>query len=267
MREPVVNNTVYQYLSLSNLGIAFRHLGRFDESRTVLMQALHALKNYPQIHDGMIANLYREAALACESLGQLAEAEGNLNHSLHYYSQHSLANEHASSKGQPSNQPTDLAKIVLETAATHYTLALLIHKTATAKATEEAAAAKGKNLQVHLRLREAERHYTDALKMMRAVYGTKVESQQSLLIAPILSSMGTMYSELSDTPNALSHWMEALTIYQHHQDPRLLPILDAYMALLQKQDPAYAQILQQQQQQTTETSTPSGQPPNDGQKK
>ncbi len=38
MKEPIAQRTVYQFLSLSNLGIAFRHLKRYGEAKDVLMQ-------------------------------------------------------------------------------------------------------------------------------------------------------------------------------------------------------------------------------------
>lgn len=255
MREPAVKETVYQYLSLASMGTAFRHMGKGEEARQVLLQALHALKTYSDVTDAMTANLYREAALACEALGKWDEAEGLLQHSLHYYAQHTLAREHLASSGAPSatsaaNEKAEQAKLLLETAATHYTLALLIHKTAaidTSSASAASPTAAKPTLQVQLRLREAHKHIGDAIRLMRAVYGQDPSSKAVLSLAPVLASAGTIARQMRQTEEAAALWMQALEIYQAHQDPRLVDLLVGYMDLLKEQNPEFTEALEAQE--------------------
>jgi tetratricopeptide (TPR) repeat protein len=257
MREPAVLNTVYQYLSLSNLGISFRHLGKHAEAKDVLLQSLNALKGFSQIHDGMLANLHREAALCCEALGQNQEAESMLDLSLHYYAQYAIRLESAAAAGSgaaagtaaAASAPNEQRKHLLEKAGTHYSLALLIHKSALAARGDVPPQKPGQKFvnppAVAQRLQDSGRHYADALQLMRALHGRDAKSQGALLAAPVLASLGTLQADLGDDKAAMASIMEALEIYKEHNDPRLLPLLDAYMALLQKQNPALHSIVEQ----------------------
>ena len=282
MREEKVAGTVYQYLSLSNLGICFRHLGQFAEARGVLLQATQALREFSSVNDGMVGSLHREVALCMEALGQHEQAQNHYETSLHHYEQYNLAQERAvaaAARGSSSAtagsaaSPAEQRKHLLEQAGTHYSLGLLMHKTAAAAAAATtsssspsspslpnaaaavigaAAAAKssGKPVVAALsasapRLLEAKRHYMDALRLMRALHGQDPAKKESLLSAPVLASLGTLQADLGEAAHAMDSFMAALEIYQQHKDPRLLPLLDAYMALLQKQDPTMQQLVQQ----------------------
>jgi tetratricopeptide (TPR) repeat protein len=270
MREQSVKDTVYQYLSLANLGTAFRHMGKEEEARQVLLQSLHALKTYPSVTDGMVANLYREAALACEAMGgpeRMQEAEDLLMQSLHYYAQEQMSREHAKATDEQSakaatsvaspaaataaatKEKTEQAKLMLETAATHYTLSLLIHKTATAASSSSSSSntlVPTTSLAVQLRLREAQKHVQDAINLMRAVYGSDPTSKPMLSLAPVLASGGTICRLLRQPEPAQALWMEALEIYQAQQDPRLVELLQAYMELLTETNAELAEVVQAQ---------------------
>jgi len=266
MREPVVERTVYQYLSLSNLGIAFRHLKRYAEGKDVLMQSLAFLKAAPQVTDAMVASLHREAALCCEALEQMKEAEDLLQLSLHYYEQHGLAKQHAAGKAAASPaEAQEQQKFLLEQAGTHYSLALILHKTGlTERAAQDAASGITKASQRSAasqppRLREALRHYKDALRLMRSCVGSDPSSKGTLLLAPVLASQGALQSELGDRASdaaAQASVLEALDIYKSHNDPRLLPLLNVYMQMLAASgDPALQQIVQQAKTEAADDST------------
>jgi tetratricopeptide (TPR) repeat protein len=276
MREPIVARTVYQYLSLSNLGISFRHLKRFAEAKDVLLQSIAFLKAAPQVHDGMLASLHREAALCAEALEQTKEAEDLLQLSLHYYEQHGFAKQHANktpaaaaaAAAGNAAEAQEQRKLVLEQAGTHYSLALLLHKTGLAeRAAQEAASGGGAKKAGQRsaasqppRLREALRHYKDALRLMRITTGTDVSSPSALLLAPVLASQGALQSELGDPASdaaAQASVLEALDIYKTHNDPRLLPLLDVYMQMLAATDPALQAVVEQAKKEADAPSKPS----------
>ena len=277
LREPGIGGSYWQWLSMAYLGMCFRQLRNHAEAKSLLMQALQALQHFnEQMSPALLVTFYREAALCCEALGDTDQAQILFEKSLRGYAHLEVAARAKLQQGSEKDQAAATAehrKLLSQQAATHYSLGMMMHKkafaakdaeaassttadapTATAAASSSPSAAAAapsspspasprSSAASSLRL-SAQRHYASALQLLRTLHGSDPKSPHSLLSAPVLASLGTVVMEQGDRETALSLFMSALECYQHHEDPRLVPLLEVYMELLSSKDPAIKLALQ-----------------------
>lgn len=281
LREPGIGGSFWQWLSMAYLGMCFRQLSNHAEAKSLIMQAIQALQHFPdEMSPSLLVTLYREAALCSESMGDTDQAQILFEKCLRGYAQLEATARSKLQQGSEKEQSAataDHRKLLSQQAATHYSLGMMLHKKAfAAKDADQTAAAatttdssattapaaansasstaaaataastptpSSSSAASALRV-SAQRHYASALQLLRALHGSDPKSPQSLLSAPVLASLGTVVMEQGDRQTALSLFMSALECYQHHEDPRLLPLLDVYMELLSSTDPALKIALQ-----------------------